>query len=208
VTKRIYNTSRRRSKPDQTPYLTHARRHQTKADMADWGIKRITDWHRHHRHVVHIVIKMVTADPEKMTNRIDRYRKRLNGACAGSYWYEHGDDRLMVGIRFYERRGDYIHAHILASPPPGCDVATMLRLTKHILGHEPDSIKPSRDDHGNPCWIATTKSHGGVWMREVANTDEDRSRVVNYVLKSLETDPEQYQEQALQWEVLEKHRGL
>jgi hypothetical protein len=169
--------------------------------MVEWAVDRIASWDRP---TYHIVVKMVTDNPTKMSNRIDRFRKNLNRQAFGSYWHKHDDHDLTVGIRIFEKAGDYIHAHVLLAPPPSFDPQALMRTTKHLFGGIEPTIQETIDDLGNRCWIARTAAHGEIWMQEVRPTDADRRRIIDYCLKELDFKLDQHQNIEQQWRVIER----
>ncbi len=185
MSKRIYSTPRRRSPTNQTPYLNHERRHQTKAEMVKWAIARIASWNRPAHH---LIIKMGSNTEPLMNMRIERWRKAVKQLARGSFWYKTDDADLLNGIMFFEETGGYLHAHVVAVAPIGGTLKTLLdpKAAKHLFGHVEPTVKPSTDFRGNPALLAETPSNGSIWGREIANTDADRRETVSYVLKSLE----------------------
>jgi hypothetical protein len=203
VSRSIYSNRKTRRSPatDQTPYLTYDRRHQSKDDMVRWAMERTAAWER----PVHMVIKLVTDDPTRMWKRMLRLKVGCNRAVHGGYWYEENDDSLMRGIVLFEKKHGYLHIHSLVNVPAGGDLQTILRSSWTLFGAGPEpTILQEPDAHGNLGWVARTKDRGEVWMREVSPTDEDRHKVVDYILKELNYEPDQYVDINRQWRVLEQ----
>jgi hypothetical protein len=171
--------------------------------MAEWSVERIISWSP--RRTYHVIVKLCSNNPGKMWNRMLRWKKATNRKAFGGYWYNKPNDKLMAGIVLFEKRQDYLHIHALIAAPEGTDAEVLLHTTHQLFG-EGAAIEFTRepDIEGNLCWVARTKWAGEVWIKEIMPEPEDRYRVVNYVLKTLNYDKAQHEDIERQWRVLER----
>jgi len=180
VTK-LFTTKPRRSKPDQTPYLNHDRRHAYQKELAKWTVEQVMAggcW-------FHVVIKMATGSDDFLYRRAQYWKNEANRIVHGKRWKQHRDTDLMRGIVMFEDARDgreFVHLHIICACPTGGDHNTLLKAATALFKEV-----PVIEEFAGGGWRAYTE-RGDMVIRQLRITPE---QAIDYAMKELNWKPGQ-----------------